>query len=280
MHFVTQAYGREVCRAQALYLVWSTLAWQRAGGGEFDVHVYTDEPGFFRPVEDRIVLRSISSAEIASWWGPHRFVFRAKPAMLLDMANRFPSDPLLLLDADTFWQRSPAGVLGRIGPGRAVMHAREGHLLNRDDRHMRNFSRNLRRASFRGAPVDVDRWMWNSGAVGLAAEDLGIVEEWVAFIDAVIPRYRRAIVEQYGIAMLLQQRGQLSACDDRLFHYWYQKEEYTAEVLRELEVLRAMPFADSLERVREEPVHVTFRERPRHRSPLVQRLRRSLFGEW
>jgi hypothetical protein len=279
LHLVTQAYGDDVYRAQALYCAWSSAAWVGGERGLTDVHVYTDEPSSFGPLEGRIELRVLTPSEISSWWGPHEFRFRTKPMMLLEMARRFPSDPVLFLDADTFWLRSPSGVLERIGPRRAVMHAREEHLGDRSDRHMRNLNRHLRRTSFRGAPVDVDRWMWNSGAIGLAPEAFGVIEDWIAFVDEVVPRYRRAIMEQYGLGMLLQQRGEVSACDDRVFHYWYQKEDYTAAVQRELEVLRALPLPDALERVREAPVHVTFRERPQRGSRFLKRIERSLFGE-
>lgn len=276
---VTQAYGRDVFRAQALYLAYSTLAWQDDAAPPFQLHVYTDEAAPFRPLEGRIALRLLTAGELDAWRGPHRFVYRTKPMMLREMAERHPGDPLLFLDADTFWQRSPAGVLARVGPRRAVMHAREEHLGDGTDRHMRNFSRHLRRLRFRGAPVDVDRWMWNSGAIGLAPEDFAVLDDWIAFLDEVVPGYRRSIVEQYSLAMLLQQRGEILRCDDHLFHYWYQKDEYTAEVLRELEVLRGLPLADALRRVRAAPVHVTFHERRRRRTPLLARLRRSLLGE-
>ncbi len=278
-HVVIQAYGSDVFRAQALYLAWSTVAWRAHAGAPLEVHVYTDEPRSFGILDGQLELRVLTRAEIEAWWGPHRFVYRAKPMMLREMARLHPSDVLLFLDADMFWLRAPSGVLERIGPGRSVMHAREEHLGDRSDRHMRNIRRHLRRLSYRGAPIDTDRWMWNSGAVGLDPETFGVIEGWIAFIDQVIPRYRRSIMEQYGLSMLLQQGGEVSACDDHLFHYWYQKPEYTAAVQRELEVLRALPAPDAMARVRDRPVHVTFRERPRRRVPFLERLQRSLFGD-
>lgn len=276
---VTQAYGQDVFRAQGLYLAWSTLAWRNGDRDRLEVHVYTDEPRFFEPLASAIELRTLTPGDLAAWKGPRDFIYRTKPLMLQEMAARFPGDPILFLDADTFWRRPPSAVLSRIAPGRAVMHAREEHLGDRDDPHMRNLRRHLGRIAFRGAPVDVDRWMWNSGAIGLHPADFAVLEDWLAFIDEVIPRYRRPIVEQYGLGMLLQQRGELQACDDAVFHYWYQKEEYTAAVRREVELLRTLPPQDALARVRDEPVHVTFRERVKRRVPLMKRVKRSLFGE-
>ncbi|HET6436993.1 MAG TPA: hypothetical protein VFG59_02940 [Anaeromyxobacter sp.] len=276
-HLFTLAYGSDTVRAEALYLAWSALCWR--AGPELVIHICTDAPAAYASVLDRVELRHLSPEELRSWQGPHGFRFRLKPMLVQDMARRHPSEKLLFLDADTYLLGAPEDVLARIGPGRAVMHAREDHLLIPGDRHMRNFSRRLSKLSFRGAPVDVNRWMWNSGAVGLDPSSFPLVDGWIAFVDEVWPRYRRWIVEQYGLAMLLQQAGELSACDDRIFHYWYQKDEYAAAIAREVELLRARPLAEILARVRERPVRVPFRERPPRRLPFWRKWRRSLFGE-
>jgi hypothetical protein len=272
-----QAYGTDAFRAQALYLAWSALAWRE--GADVAVHVYTDAPGFFAPVAEHAELRAMSPAEIRSWRGRHDFTHRLKALLVQDMARRFPEDTLLYLDADTYLVAPLGGLLERIGPGRTLMHAREDHLLAPGNYHMRNFSRHLRRLSFRGGPIDVDRWMWNAGVVGMSPEYFPLVGDWVAFIDEVWPRYRRGLVEQYGIAMLLQQASQVSACEDQVVHYWYQKDEFTAGVVREVEELRGRPLEEALDRVRAHPVRVPFRERRYVRLPLWRRWRRSLLGE-
>lgn len=276
-HLFTQAYGAERFRAQALYLAWSALAWSE--GVDLTVHVYTDGPSLFAPIADRIEAREMGPEEIRSWRGPHDFTHRLKPLLVQDMTRRFPLDTLLYLDADTYPVKPLAGLLARIGPGRSVMHAREEHLGDRDDPHMRNFSRRLRALSFRGEPIDLDRWMWNAGAIGLHPGTFPVVGDWIAFIDEVWPRYRRGLVEQYGIAMLLQRAGDVVACQDHVVHYWFQKDDFTAAILRELEILRGLPPRDALARLRTSPVRVPYREPPQAWTPPWRKWRRSLLGE-
>lgn len=274
---VTQAYGSEAICAQALYLAWSTLAWR--GDSDVAFQVYTDRPDLFAPLAGAIEVRAMSAAEIRVWRGKHDFNHRLKALLVQDVTRRFPSEKLLYLDADTYFAASLARVFARIGPGRSVMHAREDHVGQHDGYHMRNFSRHLRRLSFRGGPIDVDRWMWNAGAIGIDPSSFGVVDDWVAFIDEVWPRYRRGLVEQYGIAMLLQQAGEVTACDDEVVHDWFQKPEYTAAVSREAEVLRARPLEEALAHLRQHPLRVPRVEKPKRRTPFWRTWRRSLLGE-
>lgn len=276
-HLVTQAYGSPAIRAQALYLTWSALAWRQHA--DFAFHVYTDAPEAFAPVAREVEVRAMSAAEIAEWRGRHDFTHRLKAVLVRDLVRRFPSEPLLYLDADMYFQGPVGQVLSRIGPGRSVMHAREELVSDPHDRHMRNFSGHLRRLSFRGGPIDVERYMWNAGVVGIHPSAFGVADDWVAFIDEVWPRYRRGLVEQYGIAMLLQRAGEVSPCADVICHYWYQKDEYAPEVVRETARLRTAPLAEALAQVRERPVRFPYRPRAKAHTPIWARMRRSLLGE-
>jgi hypothetical protein len=276
-HLFTQAYGVDAFRLQALYLAWSAVAWRERS--EVAVHVYTDAPALFEPLSGEIEVRAMSPQDIRRWRGPGDFTHRLKALLVQDMSRRFPSDPLLYLDADTYLVAPPEGLLARIGPGRSVMHAREDHLGRRDDYHMQNFSRRLRRLSFRGGPIDLDRWMWNAGAIGIDPSIFPVIEDWIAFIDEVWPRYRRGLVEQYGIAMLLQRAGQVTACDDLVVHYWFQKGDYTAATGREVEVLRSRPLGEAIAHLRAHPIRIPYREMPRVRQPFWSKWSRSLFGE-
>lgn len=277
MHLFTQAYGKDPIRAQALYLCWSALAWK--GDLDLDVHVYTDDPAFFRPLADEIRVQHMGPAEVRAWRGRHDFTHRLKALLVRDMVQRYPGDKLLYLDADTYLSRSPASIFQRIGPGRSVMHAREDHVGSHPGYHMRNFSRHLRRLSFRGAPIDVDRWMWNAGVIGMDPATFPVVDRWIAFIDEVWPRYRRGLVEQYSISMLLQQAGEVAGCAEEVVHYWFQKDEYTSAIRGELEVLRTRPLGEALAHLRERPLRIPYVAKPRRRTPPWRTFLRSLFGE-
>jgi len=276
-HLFTQAYGTQVIRDQALYLAWSALAWRRTP--ELVVHVYTDDPGVYEPLASMIEVRTMTPEDVRRWRGPFGFTHRLKALLVQDMVRRFPEERQLYLDADTYLIHPPEEVLERLGPQTSVMHARESHLLEGNDPHLRNFSRRMRPLTFRGKPVDLNHWMWNAGAIGLHPESFGAVDDWIAFIDEVWPRYKRGLVEQYGIAMRLQQGGEVLPCNDAIVHYWYQKNDFTTVIRRELAVLRTRPLSEALLHLRQRPIHVPFREQPNHRMPFWKKWRRSFFGE-
>ncbi len=247
------AYGREDIRTQALYAAMTALA--HAGALPLSVHVLTDEPAAFQTLAARVELHVASAADVAAWVGPERFALRAKPAALRAFLRRFGSDPVLLADADTFFVADVGRAFERIGPGAAVLWEREYPVQTSDTAVMHRFRRHLRRARFRGVPVDLGVDMWNSGAVGLHPAQFSLADEWLAFVDEVYPATRRWILEQFGISWVLQKAGvELSACDDVLHHYWFEKPAHFAAVRAALERARGVPLDDVLARIRATPI--------------------------
>lgn len=276
VHIATQAYGSEEIRVQALYAAWSALAWR--GDRDVAVHVYTDAPEEFAPLAAAIDVCPMSPARIAEWRGPVDFVHRLKAAMVQDVVRRFPAEPLLYVDADVFFTRPVDEVFSRIGPGRGVLHLKEYEVATSDKPQMRKFRRALSRLTFRGKPIDLTAAMWNAGAMGMDPAQFGIVQDWLAFIDEVYPHYRRGLVEQYSCGYFLQKATTVSPCDDVLFHYWYQKEDYVAAIRAELEVLRARPLEEALAHLRDHRLALPPPERRKHRTSFWQRLRGALEG--
>ncbi len=267
LHLVTQAYGRDDVRAQALYAVWSALAWSE--GLPIDVHVYSDDAAPFAPLGDRALVRLLAPEEIRAWRGPHDFVHRLKAEMMREMARRFPDGKLLYVDADVAFLAPSAAVFDRIGPRRGVLHVREFDVATHATPQLRRFRRKMRRVTFRGHPVNLDHGMWNAGVVGLDASHFPLVDEWLAMVDEVYPQWPYWIHEQWAISQLLERDGTVSAADDVILHYWAQKDAALAAIRSELEVLRARPLAGALEHVRAHPLrlpppvrrHSTLRER-------------------
>ncbi|HYG69075.1 MAG TPA: hypothetical protein VD838_15505, partial [Anaeromyxobacteraceae bacterium] len=169
-----------------------------------------------------------------------------------------------------------AAVFARIAPGAAVMHEREYHVPTRQTAQLRKFRAHLGRLAFRGRPVELDADMWNAGAIGLDPAQFGLVDDWLEFIDAIYPRYRRPLVEQYGISLLLQRAAALSPCDAEVRHYWAQKDEYVAAIRRELELLRTRPFEAAAAHLRAHPVTLPPPVRRKHRTTLLGRIGRAL----
>ena len=271
---VTLAYGGEPVRTQALYLAWSALAWTE--GVPLSVHVYADEPAPFAALDGRITFERISLDRIREWRGPDDFVHRQKTELIRDLAARFPGDRLLYVDSDTFFTGPVGRAAERIAPGRSVLHVREFPIATHGTSQMRKFRRAMRDVRFRGAPIDLACDMWNAGAVGLDPAQFGLLAEWLELIDAIYPDVRRFFVEQFAVSMLLQRDTAVSAIDDVLFHYWFQKDEYTEEIRRALSALAALPHERALEHLRATPLRLPFRKQG---STLAHRIRRIFTGK-
>ncbi|WP_242345037.1 hypothetical protein [Anaeromyxobacter terrae] len=271
---VLQAYGLDEVRVGALYAAWSALAY--AEGAPLAIHVYTDEPGFFAPLGDALVLRELSRDDISAWRGPLDFTHRLKAVMIREMTRRHPADPLLYLDADTFFAAPVGPVFERITPSTSVMHEREYSVATRDSGQIQRFRKHMGRLSFRGAPVDLGGDMWNAGAVGIHPSNFPVVDSWLEFIDTLYPSYRRGLVEQYGISLLLQRSTAVSPCADEVFHYWAQKDEYCEAIRRELDLLRGLGLAESLRHLRERRIALPPPARRRHKQSMLDRVRRAL----
>lgn len=251
---VTQAYGREDIKQQALYAIWSALAWSE--DEPVDVHVYTDDAGWLAPVADRVSAHVLASEQIVAWRGPGDFVHRLKVEMIRDLVHRYPDGKLLYVDADVAFRTSPRAIMGRVGPGRAVLHVREYDILTERTNQLRRFRRRMRRVRVGGASLDLRHGMWNAGVIGLDATHYPLVDAWLALLDEVYAQWPYWVHEQWAISHLLERSGVVTPADDAIVHYWHQKGDALQVIARELEVLRTRPLAEALAHARERPLEL------------------------
>ncbi len=269
------ATGPEPVLCQALYSVRTALAWR--GTLPLTIHVYTDHPAYFAELGGAVRLEPLDRARERRWRAPWGFFFRMKPKVMEDVLRRHPSDPLLLLDADTCWTGDVGSAFARIGPGSAVMHEREYFVGTLGTPLIRNFRRRMRRASFRGRPVDVEAWMWNSGAVGLDPAHAPILADWIDYLDEVHPWNRKPIVEQYALSWLLQRRvGVIAPCSDVLDHYWADKERHVSAIRGVLRRLRGLRPEEADALLRAGPLAIRGPPPERRRDGFLERMRISL----
>jgi len=269
------ATGPDSVRTQALYSARTALAWR--GDLPLAVHVYTDQPADFRDLDGAAEIVPVDRALERRWRGPWGFLYRMKPKVLEDLSRRHPADPILLLDADTYWTGEVGSAFARIAEDSAVMHAREYFVGTLGTPQIRNLRSRMRRARFRGAPVDVEAWMWNSGAVGLHPAHAPIIGEWIDYLDEVHPLNRKPIVEQFAISWLLQRRvDRLEPCDDLVVHYWADKARHLAEIRSTLARLQGMAPGEVAEVLRGDPLRVRGAPPARRRDTLLQRVRESV----
>ncbi|MGB8932388.1 MAG: hypothetical protein WCC48_14185 [Anaeromyxobacteraceae bacterium] len=269
------ATGTRAIRCQALFAAHTALAWR--GELPLAIHVYTDAPAAFAELAGAVTIEPLDPATERRWRGPWGFLYRMKPKLLEDLSGRHPSDPILLLDADTYWRGAVGRAFERISGGQAVMHEREYFVGTLGTLQMRNFRRRMARASLRGRPIDVEAWMWNSGAVGLHPLHAPLIGDWIDYLDEVHPYNRKPIVEQYAISWLLQRRlGAVVPCDDVLVHYWADKERHLAAILGALARVRTLDPAARHAWLRAEPLMIRGAPPERSRGCFVTRMRESV----
>lgn len=268
------ALGREDILLQARYAAASALAWRE--GAEFDLRILTDRPEAFAPLRGRALVEAVSPARLRAWRGRWDFMFRVKPAAIAE-ALRDAGGRVLFVDADTYFTAPVDRALARIAGGAAAMHAREYHVATHPSRQLRRFRRRLGRSRFRGAPIELDHWMWNSGAVGLDAGHLPLVEEWLAFVDEVFPTNPKPIVEQFGLSYVLQRAGvAIAPVDDVLRHYFDDKPRVMELLPGRLAAIEGLEPEAAALRVRERPPSPEGPPPPRRRPGFLERVRTSL----
>jgi hypothetical protein len=272
-HLIYLACGHRNLQVQALYAAYSALAWK--GGLELQVHVYSDVPAVFQPLAGQIQLHELRAEKVRAWRGPADYPFRIKIVALGEAAREHGEERVLFADSDTFFFADLAPIFVRIGPGNAVLHRKEYAVLTHPTGQLQRFRRRMGKFHFRGSAIDLNADMWNSGAIGLHPSQFHLLHTVLAFIDAISPRYKKQLVEQYAVAYFLQKNAQLHACDDVLFHYWAQKAEYQQVIEQRLAKWKSMPMEEALAELRGERI-VLPPYQPRH--GWVRRLRDRLLG--
>ncbi len=253
MNVVYQAYGLDGIRTQALYAAYSALA--HRGAADVRVHLYADRPEFFAPLAEAISIHPLSPERIQAWRGPENFTHRLKIAMILDLIGcEHPDEKFLYLDADTFFTRDYDTLWPKIDLENGVMHVREYPVWSKPSGQIRRFRKHMAPLRFQGQPVDLQGWMWNAGAIGLDPSRFGLMQTVIEYIDELYPKYPKGLVEQYGVSYFLQTNVALQPCDDYVFHYWAQKDEYEAAIGERLALYRTLSVEEACAHLREHPI--------------------------
>lgn len=182
-----------------------------------DVLVYTDTPNRFPTLP--AVIHTVSSDQWQEWAGPKQFNHRRK-ILALDHALDANNQPILLLDGDT-WLRGPLRILqSRIGPGRGLMHIREGQICRLRTQHFDSIRKLLLSPQGQQTNIPVEAWMWNAGAVGLHPNDRHLLQKVLSLTDLLCELSTLHISEQLAFSWILSQHIHLQAASDIIFHYW------------------------------------------------------------
>lgn len=230
--------GRDDQVAETKYAILSAYRWARPSDG-IEIVLYTDNPSRFDDMPVR--LRPIAAEELEGWTGPDGYQYRRKLEVLRDALIQ-TGRPVVFVDSDTWFRRSPARLFDRIGRGRSIMHVREGNLRGRPfPQYCHDFvdcveSRTWKTSS--GSPLDITSdVVWNSGVIGLDPLDNVLVDDALALIDQVYCKCELWSLEQFAIAFFLMRSTDVRGASDVVFHYWPRdlKEAFHPTLLEELD---------------------------------------------
>ena len=165
------------------------------------IAVYTDAPAVYAhwPVEVVDI-----SAQTQAWSGGGVYHHRIKPAVVLDALRRFAA-PVCLLDSDSIVRPGfHAEVSAKLAPQETWSVTKTAVVMNRFE--LRNPCPPLK--GFRTSLPHLGQvrydtansWMFNSGLIGVAPVHVPLLEDTLAYIDALIGRARKfPTIEQLAL---------------------------------------------------------------------------------
>ena len=209
------AYGNRSIVDEAIFSLLSAFRFIRPGRKNLRFVVYTDQPERFSGM--RVIVEKLADTQIKSWMGPHKHGNRVKHQVLLHALEKYQGR-VVLMDTDTYFQKSPDLMFQRIGPGHSLMHLWEGFLGDPPDwSYFRE--RLLRMRPVNGHPATVRTSMWNGGVVGLDHADRKVLQEIIDLNDQLFSRGVH-LAHQLSTSIVLARRTLVRACSDVVFHYW------------------------------------------------------------
>jgi hypothetical protein len=166
------------------------------------------------------------AAQTQAWSGQGVYHHRIKPAAVLDALRRFEG-PVCFLDSDSIVKPGfHAEVSAKLAPQEIWSVTKTALVMNHFE--LRNPFPPLKgfrtRLPHQGAyHYDVgSSWMFNSGLIGVTPVHIPLMEDTLAFIDALIGRARKfPTVEQFAISEVARlSQIPIAEVRDTFLHYW------------------------------------------------------------
>jgi hypothetical protein len=187
------------------------------------IAVYTDAPAAYAnwPVEVVDI-----AARTQAWSGEGLYHHRIKPAAVLDALRRF-GGPVCFLDSDSIVQPGfHAEVSAKLAPQEIWSVTKTAVVMNHFE--LRNPFPPLKgfrtRLPHRGGYHydTANSWMFNSGLIGVTPAHVALMEDTLAFIDALIGRaHKFPTIEQFAISEVARiSQTPIAEVRDTFLHYW------------------------------------------------------------
>lgn len=219
--YVSLGAGRHVDELR--FSVLSAARFLTAERPEWQVRLYSDQPDTFADLP--VTVEAVDETTARQWSGTHGYVYSAKILALADALQKPGTDRAAVIDGDTYFSRSPAELFSRLAPGKSLMHVREGRPAPPERAALEKVLNAHDPVDSSGTSwgMTAQEILWNSGVVGLCAEDAGLCTEVVALTDQLLEHGFGELshtAEMVAFGTVLDRRTSVGECFDIVTHYW------------------------------------------------------------
>jgi len=223
LHYLYLDYGGLANYRRELRYSLISLRQELARGAPARIAVYTDAPGVYAnwPVEAVDI-----AAHTHLWSGSGLYHHRIKPAAVLDALNRFDT-PVCLLDSDSIVQPGfHAEVTAKMAPQEVWSVTKTALVMNHFELRnpfapLKGFATRLPHLGRYHYDV-ANSWMFNSGIIGASPVHRPLLEDTLAFVDALIGRaHKFRTIEQFALSEVARiSLTPIAEVRDTFLHYW------------------------------------------------------------
>jgi hypothetical protein len=223
LHYLYLDYGGRPQYRRELKYTLISLQQELGGAAEARIVVYTDVPSTYANWPVQVVD---IAAQTQSWSGGGLYHHRIKPAVVLDALTRF-AGPVCFLDSDSIVRPGfHAELTQKMAPQEVWSVTRTPLVMNRFE--LRNPFPPLKGFRTRLPHLGnyhydtANSWMFNSGLIGASPVHVPVLEDTLAFIDALIGRAHKFVtLEQFALSEVARlSQTPIAELRDSFLHYW------------------------------------------------------------
>ncbi len=234
MNTLLLVFGKRISyHYEALFAIESILAHSTNAP---KIHIYTDAPEFYKFIESKITIHLINPDLIREWKGPYNCPWREKMKTVQDLSLKYPDEPLLYLDSDTFAYRSFDEFEQFITNGQAFMHLKETVLSKAPNKTGRRLWSEVHGQTYAGVKVPENVAMWNAGVLGLPVnKQKETIETAIRICDELCEKQVKSwLIEQFSWSLALQTMHNLHPANAFIGHYWGNKDQWDNAIQQHL----------------------------------------------
>ena len=223
LHYLYLDYGGRAQYRRELKYSLISLRQELGGAPDARIAIYTDAAPLYANWPVQVVD---IAARTQAWSGGGLYRHRIKPAVALDALTRFAT-PVCFLDSDSIIQSGfHAEVTAKMSPQEVWSVTKTAVVMNRFE--LRNPFPPLK--GFRATLPHLGQvrydsatsWMYNSGLIGVSPVHVPLMEDTLAYIDALIGRARKfPTLEQLALSEVARlSQTPIAEVRDTFLHYW------------------------------------------------------------